>query len=83
MVNFGYRRRLNDRLSLQFTVRDLFDSFGSVTYYETPTLRDRTESVFGGRTAFLGLTWTFGRTQPSAQQPSFDFSGPQGGGGGQ
>lgn len=83
MVNFGYRRRLSDQLSLQFTVRDLFDSFGSVTYYETPTLRDRTESVFGGRTAFLGLTWTFGRTQPSAQQPSFDFSGPQGGGGGQ
>ena len=81
MVNFGYRRRLNERLSLQFTVRDLFDSFGSVTYYETPTLRDRTESVFGGRTAFLGFTWTFGRTQPGPQQPpSFDFAGPQGGG---
>lgn len=84
MVNFGYRRRLNDRLSLQFTVRDLFDSFGSVTYYETPTLRDRTESVFGGRTAFLGFTWTFGANQgPQQQQPQFDFAGPQGGGGGQ
>ena len=62
-------------------MRDLFDSFGSVTYYATPTLRDRTESVFGGRTAFLGFTWTFGRTQPGPQQPpSFDFAGPQGGG---
>lgn len=78
MVNFGYRRRLSDRLSLQFTVRDVLDSFGSVTYYETPTLRDRTESVFGGRTAFLGLTWTFGNGQ-NRQPQQFDFQGPQGG----
>lgn len=79
MVNLGYRRRLSDQLSLQFTVRDLFDSFNNVTYYETPTLRDRTEGRFGGRTAFIGLTWTFGTNQNRQQQPpQFDFAGPQG-----
>jgi len=79
MVNLGYRRRLSDQLSLQFTVRDLFDSFNNVTYYDTPTLRDRTEGRFGGRTAFIGLTWTFGTNQNRQQQPpQFDFAGPQG-----
>lgn len=81
MVNFGYRRKLNDRLSLSFTVRDLFETMRNVSYYETPTLRDRSESVFGGRTAFIGLTWTFGNTQGRPQQPQFDFGGgPQSGG---
>ena len=80
MVNFGYRRKLTERLSLQFTVRDLFETMRNVTYYETPTLRDRSESVFGGRSAFIGLTWTFGNSQGRPQQPAFDFSGgPQGG----
>jgi len=81
MVNFGYRRKLNERLSLQLTVRDLFETMRNVTYYETPTLRDRSEIVFGGRSAFIGLTWTFGNSQGRPQQPAFDFSGgPQGGG---
>ncbi|MBN8553497.1 MAG: TonB-dependent receptor [Caulobacterales bacterium] len=80
MVNFGYRRKLNERLSLSFTVRDALNTMQNVSYYETPTLRDRSESEFGGRSAFIGLTWTFGNTQGRPQQPQFDFStgpGPQ------
>lgn len=80
MVNLGYRRKLTERLSLSLTVRDLFETMRNVTYYETPTLRDRSESVFGGRSAFIGLTWTFGNSQGRPQQPAFDFTGgPQGG----
>ncbi|WP_282009738.1 TonB-dependent receptor domain-containing protein [Brevundimonas aveniformis] len=79
MVNFGYRHKLNERLSLSFTVRDLFETMRGASYYETPTLRDRTENTFGGRSAFVGLTWTFGNTQGRPQQPQFDFGGgPQG-----
>lgn len=79
-VNLGYRRRLNERLSLQLTVRDLFDQRRSVTYYETPTFTDRNETRFGGRSAFLGFTWTFGNAPNRPQQPAFDFSnGPEGG----
>lgn len=79
-VNLGYRRRLNERLSLQFTVRDVLDQGRNVIYYETPTFSDRTETRFGGRSAFLGFTWTFGNTSNRPQQPAFDFSaGPEGG----
>lgn len=79
-VNFGYRRRLNERLSLQLTVRDVFDQGRSVTYYETPTFSDRSETRFGGRSGFLGFTWTFGNNPNRPQQPAFDFSsGPEGG----
>ena len=77
MVNLGYRRTLNDRLALQVTVRDLFNTFGDETIYETPNFTDRTERVFGGRVAFIGLTWTFGQPQRGQQQPAFDFSAPQ------
>ena len=78
MINLGYRRTLTDRLALQFTVRDLFNTFGDETVYETPAFTDRTERVFGGRVAFIGLTWTFGQAQNRQQQPpAFDFSAPQ------
>ena len=36
LVNFGYRRKLNDKWSLQVTVRDVFDDFGSTTTIDTP-----------------------------------------------
>jgi outer membrane receptor protein involved in Fe transport len=76
LINLGYRRKLNDTLALQLTVRDLLDESKDITDYETDAFTDRTERVFGGRVAFIGLTWTFGG--PSRQQdPQFDFSGPQ------
>ena len=39
------------------------------------TLRDRTERDFGGRMAFIGLTWTFGKGPARPEQ--FDFAAPQ------
>ena len=76
LVNLGYRRKLTDTLALQLTVRDLFDASSDITDYETATFSERTERVFGGRVAFIGLTWNFGG--PSRQpEPQFDFSAPQ------
>lgn len=78
LYNLGYRRQLTEKLSLQLTVRDVFDDFRDVTIVDTPTLRDRTERVFGGRIAFIGLTYSFGNGRPRQEQ--FDFSAPSQGG---
>ena len=78
LVNLGYRRKLNASWSFQATVRDVFDNFGDVSTFETATLRDRTERIFGGRSAFIGLTWNFGQGPRRPEQ--FDFSAPNTGG---
>lgn len=78
LVNFGYRRKLSQDWSLQMTVRDVFDDFGSTTTLSTPTFRDRTDQTFGGRAAYIGLTWNFGGGQRRPEQ--FDFAPPATGG---
>lgn len=78
LVNFGYRRKINADWSFQATVRDVFDEFGSTSIIETPAFTDRTSMLFGGRAAYIGLTWTFGGGQRRPEQ--FDFSAPQTGG---
>lgn len=78
LVNFGYRRKLSQDWSLQMTVRDVFDDFGSTTTLSTPTFRDRTDQTFGGRAAYIGLTWNFGGGQRRPEQ--FDFAPPPTGG---
>jgi outer membrane receptor protein involved in Fe transport len=80
MINLGYRRKLNETLAFQLTVRDVLDEFGDVTTYDTPLFRDRTERHFGGRAGYVGLTWTFGGGPRRQQDPQFDFAGPQAGG---
>ena len=80
MINLGYRRKLTETVAFQMTVRDLLDEFGDVTTYDTPTFRDRTERQFGGRAAYVGLSWTFGSGPRRQQDPQFDFgSAPTGG----
>lgn len=74
LVNLGYRRKLNADWSFQATVRDLFDDFGATTHIETATFTDRTRQTFGGRAAYIGLTWSFGAGQRRPEQ--FDFSAP-------
>lgn len=76
MINLGYRRKLNDSWAFQAVVRDVLDDFGFTTVYETPTFRDRSERQFGGRMAFVGLTWTFGAAGQRRPE-QFDFSGGQ------
>lgn len=80
MYNLGYRRKLTETVAFQLTVRDLFDDAGETIRYDTPTFRDRLDRTFGGRAAYVGLTWTFGSGPRRQQDPQFDFQGPQGGG---
>lgn len=78
MVNLGYRRKLNDQLSFNFTARDLFNTFSNTTIYETPQFRERSEQDIKLRAFYIGLTWNFGG--PRRQPEQFDFSaGPTGG----
>ena len=78
LVNFGYRRKINQDWSFQATVRDVFDEFGATTTIQTPTFTDRTSQTFGGRAAYIGLTWSFGSGQRRPEQ--FDFTAPTTGG---
>ncbi|WGM30549.1 TonB-dependent receptor [Brevundimonas sp. NIBR11] len=80
VLNLGYRRTLTPTVAFQMTVRDLLNDFGDVTTYDTPTFRDRTERLFSGRAAYIGLTWTFGGGPRRQQDPQFDFSGAPTGG---
>lgn len=78
MLNLGYRRKLNDAWSMQFTARDVLNSFGGATTYDTPLFRDRVDQDLKLRAFYLGLTWSFGG--PRRQPEQFDFStGPTGG----
>jgi len=78
MVNLGYRRKVNDRLSLVVTVQDALDSFEDKVVTDTPTLKDVTVRTANVRAAFFGFTWTFGGGKPKPEQ--FDFgSGAVGG----
>ena len=79
MLNLGYRRKLNDAWSMQFTARDVLNSFGGATTYDTPLFRDRVDQDLNLRAFYLGLTWSFGGG-PRRQPEQFDFStGPTGG----
>lgn len=79
MVNIGYRRKLNDTLSFQFTGRDVLNSFGGATTYDTPLFRERSDQDINLRAFYIGLSWTFGGG-PRRQPEQFDFStGPTGG----
>lgn len=78
LINLGYRRKLTKDWSLQVTVRDLLDEYGATTTIESPTFTDRTSMIFGGRAAYIGLTWSFGSGQRRPEQ--FDFSAAPTGG---
>ena len=78
VLNLGYRRKVDDKLSLLLTGRNVLDSVRQVTVFETPTLADRLTQRGTGRIVMLGLVYNLGgqggRKKPD---PAFDF--PQGG----
>jgi len=78
MVNLGYRRKLNDKLSLNVTGRDLFNSFKNTTRYDTPAFREVSDQHINLRAFYIGLSWQLG-SSPRRQPEQFDFStGPTG-----
>ncbi|WP_165842966.1 TonB-dependent receptor domain-containing protein [Phenylobacterium deserti] len=72
-IDLGYRRKLNDRVSLIFQVQDLAHSFRLKQVIDTPTLKARTENKFDTRQVRAGVIWTFGGGK--VRDPGFDFGG--------
>jgi outer membrane receptor protein involved in Fe transport len=74
VLNLGYRRKVNERLSLLVTGQDVLDSAKQVIVFDTPTLRDRVRQTGTGRMILFGLTYNLGvqgnRRRP---EPSFEF----------
>ena len=79
MLNIGYRRKLSETLSFQFTGRDILNSFSNETVFETPLFRERSEQNVSLRAFYVGLTWSLG-SGPRRQPEQFDFSGTSSGG---
>lgn len=79
MLNLGYRRKVNERLSLLVTGQDVLSTAKQVVVFDTPTLRDLFEQRGIGRVVLVGLTWNIGDQNPKRRpEPQFDFQ--QGGG---
>lgn len=73
MLNFGYRRTLNAKLSLNLTGRDLLNSFTTRTAFNTPLFRDRSGQDIRLRAVLIDLTYKLG-SAPRRQPEQFDFS---------
>jgi outer membrane receptor protein involved in Fe transport len=80
VLNLGYRRKVNDRLSLLVTAQDVLDSARQEVVFDTPDLQDRIEQRGVGRIVFFGISYNFGGTTGRRrQEPGFDFQPPGGG----
>jgi outer membrane receptor protein involved in Fe transport len=73
MVNLGYRRKVNDKLSFVVTANDVLNSFEDTVIIDSPALRDSTRRTVGIRAVFFGFTYNFGGGRPRPEQ--FDFGG--------
>jgi outer membrane receptor protein involved in Fe transport len=72
-LNLGYRRKVNDRMSVLVTVQDVLASIRYKGVIDTPTLRDVQIYDPQTRGVFVGFTYSFGGGKP--REPAFDFGG--------
>ncbi|MGW8191900.1 hypothetical protein [Sphingomonas hankookensis] len=73
MLNFGYRRELDRRYSLNLTRRKLLNSFRIRSTYDTPLFRDRSGQHLKLISVLISLTYNLGST-PRRQPEQFDFT---------
>jgi outer membrane receptor protein involved in Fe transport len=78
MLNLGYRRKVNAKLSLLVTGQDVLSTAKQVTVVRTSTLRDHIRIRGTGRVLLFGLSYNLGAENRRRQEPAFDFQ--QGGG---
>ena len=76
MLNLGYRRKVNDKLSFVVTVQDAADWFQEVIVTDTSTLHDRTRRSANVRSAFFGFSYAFGGGKARPEQFDFSTGGP-------
>jgi outer membrane receptor protein involved in Fe transport len=81
-LNFGWRHKLSDRVSLTFTAQDLLATNRFVRNLDTPILRDRFVVAPVSRSVLLRFDYRFGGGKARPQQPEFQYDNGGGGGGG-
>ncbi|KQV55654.1 MULTISPECIES: outer membrane beta-barrel family protein [unclassified Caulobacter] len=76
-IDLGYRRKINDSLSLVVTVQDALDLYRDKQVIKTPALNSLVVRDFDARWLRVSLAWTFG-VGKNRKDPGFDFQGPGG-----
>lgn len=75
-LNLGYRRKINDRLSLILTVQDLLGTIRFKQVIDTPALKSHFDQKIDGRSFMAGFTWTFGGGRQRDLGFDFQSGGP-------
>ncbi|WP_300972858.1 TonB-dependent receptor [Sphingomonas sp. LHG3406-1] len=73
VVNLGYRRKIDDQLSLLLTGQDILGTARQKVVIRTPTVRDELDFKVGARAFFVGLAYNFGGNGRRRQDERFDF----------
>ena len=75
MVNLGYRRKLDDRFSLQLSAQDVFgEAYNAYASSQVATFDDIGWRKTEDRVAYASLIWSFGRG--AKKEPTFDDPTP-------
>jgi hypothetical protein len=74
IVNVGYRRKIDEQLSLLVTGQNILDSAKQEIVIRTPSFRDRLEFRVRGRAVLFGLAYNFGQGNGKRRADDrFDF----------
>ena len=72
-INCGLRQDLfNERVSLIFTVSDIFNTLKQNTTLNTPDLNDYSTRQRDGQIIYFGVTYHFGKTQKKKEKMEYD-----------
>lgn len=77
-IDFGYRRKINDQVSLLVAVQDPLGLFRDKQVIDTPALKSLVVRDPDARNIRVTLAWTFG-TGKNRKDPGFEFTSPGGG----
>jgi len=77
-VDLGYRRKINEQLSLLVAVQDALGIFRDKQVIDTPSLKSLVVRDPDARNIRITLAWTFG-TGKGRKDPGFEFQNPGGG----
>lgn len=75
-IDLGYRRKIDDRLSLVVTVQDVLGLYRNKEVIDTPALKSLVVRDVDARMLRVSLAWTFGAGK--RKDAAFDFQGPGG-----
>ena len=72
-INCGLRQDLfNERVSLVFTVSDIFNTLKQNNTLNTPSLNDYATRQRDGQIMYLGVTYHFGKSEKKKEKMEYD-----------